>query len=191
MSEERKASGIALLMRTWGAGSAVCAEVAETGVLLLLRLPPLTSGLCPPVFFFFPYRIQNYSEDLPRDVIDDAFARAFAVWSAVTPLTFTRVYGLEADIVIQFGVRGESARRERPSGSGTGTGERRSRRAQRGHCARLSLVGPSAPGLRSPLWRPLLRDMVQSGDARLGRRNFRPLAVQRAGQPTACTPVLG
>nr|XP_025870526.1 matrix metalloproteinase-9 [Vulpes vulpes] len=51
------------------------------------------------------YWIQNYSEDLPRDVIDDAFARAFAVWSAVTPLTFTRVYGPEADILIQFGVR--------------------------------------------------------------------------------------
>ncbi|XP_045689585.1 matrix metalloproteinase-9 [Phyllostomus hastatus] len=51
------------------------------------------------------YWIENYSEDLPRDVIDDAFARAFAVWSAVTPLTFTRVYGREADIVIQFGVR--------------------------------------------------------------------------------------
>uniref|UniRef100_A0A673V060 Matrix metalloproteinase-9 n=1 Tax=Suricata suricatta TaxID=37032 RepID=A0A673V060_SURSU len=51
------------------------------------------------------YWIQNYSEDLPRDVIDDAFARAFALWSAVTPLTFTRVYGLQADIVIQFGVR--------------------------------------------------------------------------------------
>ncbi|VFV32007.1 matrix metalloproteinase-9 precursor [Lynx pardinus] len=51
------------------------------------------------------YWIQNYSEDLPRDVIDDAFARAFAAWSAVTPLTFTRVYGFEADIVIQFGVR--------------------------------------------------------------------------------------
>ncbi|CAK6447873.1 unnamed protein product [Pipistrellus nathusii] len=51
------------------------------------------------------YWIQNYSEDLPRDVIDDAFARAFAVWSAVTPLTFTRVYGVEADIIIQFGVR--------------------------------------------------------------------------------------
>lgn len=49
------------------------------------------------------YWIQSYTEDLPRDVIDDSFARAFAVWSAVTPLTFTRVYGLEADIVIQFG----------------------------------------------------------------------------------------
>ncbi|EHB05312.1 Matrix metalloproteinase-9 [Heterocephalus glaber] len=50
------------------------------------------------------YWIQNYSEDLPRALIDDAFARAFAVWSAVTPLTFTRVYGRDADIVIQFGV---------------------------------------------------------------------------------------
>ncbi|NP_001104772.1 matrix metalloproteinase-9 precursor [Equus caballus] len=51
------------------------------------------------------YWIQNYSGDLPRDVIDDAFARAFAVWSEVTPLTFTRVNGPQADIVIQFGVR--------------------------------------------------------------------------------------
>ncbi|XP_069845982.1 matrix metalloproteinase-9 [Dipodomys merriami] len=50
------------------------------------------------------YWIQSYSEDLPREVIEDAFARAFAVWSAVTPLSFTRVYGREADIVIQFGV---------------------------------------------------------------------------------------
>uniref|UniRef100_A0A8C5KD64 Matrix metalloproteinase-9 n=1 Tax=Jaculus jaculus TaxID=51337 RepID=A0A8C5KD64_JACJA len=50
------------------------------------------------------YWIQNYSEDLPRDVIDDAFARAFAAWSAVTPLTFTRVHSRDADIVIQFGV---------------------------------------------------------------------------------------
>ncbi|XP_037357539.1 matrix metalloproteinase-9-like [Talpa occidentalis] len=51
------------------------------------------------------YWVQNYSEDLPRDVTDDAFARAFALWSAVTPLTFTRVHGPHADIVIQFGVR--------------------------------------------------------------------------------------
>lgn len=81
--------------------------------------PPLTPlGSVPG----FPRRIQNYSEDLPRDVIDDAFARAFAVWSAVTPLTFTRVYGLEADIVIQFGVRGERASRGKPRGPGTGTG---------------------------------------------------------------------
>ncbi|XP_054996026.1 matrix metalloproteinase-9 [Sorex araneus] len=51
------------------------------------------------------YWIQNYSEDLPPAVIDDAFARAFAVWSAVTPLSFTRVYGPDADIIIQFGIK--------------------------------------------------------------------------------------
>ncbi|XP_007936550.1 matrix metalloproteinase-9 [Orycteropus afer afer] len=57
------------------------------------------------------YWIQNYSEDLPRSVIDDAFARAFAVWSEVTPLTFTRVYledlrdAKNVDIVIQFGFK--------------------------------------------------------------------------------------
>ncbi|KAM6164610.1 matrix metalloproteinase-9 [Rhynchocyon petersi] len=55
------------------------------------------------------YWIQNYSEDLPQDVIDDAFARAFELWSKVTPLTFTRVYledwkdAQNVDIVIQFG----------------------------------------------------------------------------------------
>ncbi|KAM9248266.1 matrix metalloproteinase-9 [Dugong dugon] len=57
------------------------------------------------------YWVQNYSEDLPRGVIDDAFARAFALWSAVTPLTFTQVYPQDVkdwkdvDIVIQFGYK--------------------------------------------------------------------------------------
>lgn len=64
----------------------------------------------------FTSRIQSYTEDLPRDVIDDSFARAFAVWSEVTPLTFTRVYGPEADIVIQFGVAGENSRAGRAMG---------------------------------------------------------------------------
>lgn len=94
------------------------AEVAETpGVATAPAPASLLTSLLP----LFPSRIQNYSEDLPRDVIDDAFARAFALWSAVTPLTFTRVYGPEADIVIQFGVRGENARRGKPGGSWTGT----------------------------------------------------------------------
>ncbi|XP_044517322.1 matrix metalloproteinase-9 [Gracilinanus agilis] len=51
------------------------------------------------------YRIQNYSPDLPPEVTDDAFERAFALWSRVTPLTFTRVSSGEADILIQFGTR--------------------------------------------------------------------------------------
>eukprot|EP00079_Xenopus_tropicalis_P008939 XP_002932554.1 PREDICTED: matrix metalloproteinase-9 [Xenopus tropicalis] len=49
------------------------------------------------------YRILNYSPDLDPDVIDDAFARAFKVWSDVTPLTFTRIYNGEPDINILFG----------------------------------------------------------------------------------------
>ncbi|XP_038606275.1 matrix metalloproteinase-9 [Tachyglossus aculeatus] len=51
------------------------------------------------------YRVQNYSPDLTPEVIEDAFARAFAVWSAVTPLTFTRLSHGPADIVIQFGTK--------------------------------------------------------------------------------------
>uniref|UniRef100_A0A6I8PWC3 Matrix metalloproteinase-9 n=1 Tax=Xenopus tropicalis TaxID=8364 RepID=A0A6I8PWC3_XENTR len=49
------------------------------------------------------YRILSYSPDLDPEVIDDAFARAFKVWSDVTPLTFTRIYSGEPDINILFG----------------------------------------------------------------------------------------
>uniref|UniRef100_A0A8D0H4E8 Matrix metalloproteinase-9 n=2 Tax=Sphenodon punctatus TaxID=8508 RepID=A0A8D0H4E8_SPHPU len=49
------------------------------------------------------YRVQNYSPDLDASIIDDAFARAFKVWSDVTPLTFTRLERGEADIMIMFG----------------------------------------------------------------------------------------
>ncbi|KAG5837776.1 hypothetical protein ANANG_G00216280 [Anguilla anguilla] len=49
------------------------------------------------------YRILNYSPDMEASVIDDAFARAFKVWSEVTPLTFTRLYDGTADIMVSFG----------------------------------------------------------------------------------------
>ncbi|XP_066499355.1 uncharacterized protein [Hoplias malabaricus] len=49
------------------------------------------------------YRILNYSPDMEASLIDDAFARAFKVWSDVTPLTFTRLYEGTADIMISFG----------------------------------------------------------------------------------------
>ncbi|XP_068118031.1 matrix metalloproteinase-9 [Hyperolius riggenbachi] len=49
------------------------------------------------------YKILNYSPDLDPVVTDDAFARAFQVWSDVTPLTFTRIYDGEPDINILFG----------------------------------------------------------------------------------------
>lgn len=49
------------------------------------------------------YRVLNYSPDMASSLIDDAFARAFKVWSDVTPLTFTRLYDGTADIMISFG----------------------------------------------------------------------------------------
>ncbi|XP_041861112.1 matrix metalloproteinase-9 [Melanotaenia boesemani] len=49
------------------------------------------------------YRIISYSPDMQITLIDDAFARAFKVWSDVTPLTFTRLFQGEADIMISFG----------------------------------------------------------------------------------------
>ncbi|XP_030067918.1 matrix metalloproteinase-9 [Microcaecilia unicolor] len=49
------------------------------------------------------YRVLNYSPDLDAELTDDAFARAFKVWSDVTPLTFTRLNSGEADIMIEFG----------------------------------------------------------------------------------------
>ncbi|XP_006881803.1 PREDICTED: matrix metalloproteinase-9 [Elephantulus edwardii] len=99
-------------------------SLPETGQLDSITLETIRAPRCgvPDIggFQTFPgqvkwqhrnitYWIQNYSEDLPRDVVDDAFARAFAVWSEVTPLTFTRVYlkdwrdTKDVDIVIRFG----------------------------------------------------------------------------------------
>ncbi|KAJ3585910.1 hypothetical protein NHX12_012317 [Muraenolepis orangiensis] len=49
------------------------------------------------------YRILNYSPDMEASLTDDAFARAFKVWSDVTPLTFTRLYDGPADIMVSFG----------------------------------------------------------------------------------------
>lgn len=49
------------------------------------------------------YRIINYTPDMEGSLIDDAFARAFKVWSDVTPLTFTRLFDGTADIMISFG----------------------------------------------------------------------------------------
>uniref|UniRef100_A0A8C8D4D9 Matrix metalloproteinase-9 n=1 Tax=Oncorhynchus tshawytscha TaxID=74940 RepID=A0A8C8D4D9_ONCTS len=49
------------------------------------------------------YRILNYSPDMEASLIDDAFARAFKVWSDVTPLTFTRLFDGTADIMVSFG----------------------------------------------------------------------------------------
>uniref|UniRef100_A0AAQ5YHD5 72 kDa type IV collagenase n=1 Tax=Amphiprion ocellaris TaxID=80972 RepID=A0AAQ5YHD5_AMPOC len=49
------------------------------------------------------YRILGWTPDLDEEVINDAFFRAFKVWSDVTPLSFTRIMDGEADIMINFG----------------------------------------------------------------------------------------
>uniref|UniRef100_A0A2K5DTQ0 Stromelysin-1 n=1 Tax=Aotus nancymaae TaxID=37293 RepID=A0A2K5DTQ0_AOTNA len=51
------------------------------------------------------YRIVNYTLDLPKDAVDSAIEKALKVWEEVTPLTFSRLYEGEADIMISFAVR--------------------------------------------------------------------------------------
>ncbi|XP_045674095.1 stromelysin-1-like [Phyllostomus hastatus] len=51
------------------------------------------------------YRIVNYTLDLPRDAVNSAIEKALKVWEEVTPLTFSRIYEGEADIMITFAVR--------------------------------------------------------------------------------------
>ncbi|KAF6333578.1 matrix metallopeptidase 3 [Rhinolophus ferrumequinum] len=51
------------------------------------------------------YRIVDYTLDLPRDAVDSAIEKAVKVWEKVTPLTFSRIYEGEADIMITFAVR--------------------------------------------------------------------------------------
>ncbi|XP_078077864.1 matrilysin-like isoform X1 [Mustelus asterias] len=47
------------------------------------------------------YRIQEYTPDLPRDVVDTTIKEAFQYWADVTPLTFTQIPS-PADIEIRF-----------------------------------------------------------------------------------------
>uniref|UniRef100_A0A2K6G508 Matrix metallopeptidase 1 n=1 Tax=Propithecus coquereli TaxID=379532 RepID=A0A2K6G508_PROCO len=52
------------------------------------------------------YRIENYTPDLPRADVDHAIEKAFQLWSNASPLTFTKVFEGQADIMISF-VRGD------------------------------------------------------------------------------------
>uniref|UniRef100_A0A8D0GHT1 Peptidase metallopeptidase domain-containing protein n=1 Tax=Sphenodon punctatus TaxID=8508 RepID=A0A8D0GHT1_SPHPU len=51
------------------------------------------------------YRILNYTPDMAPADVDRDIQRAFKVWSRVTPLTFTRAYQGNADIMISFAPR--------------------------------------------------------------------------------------
>lgn len=50
----------------------------------------------------------NYTQDLSRDEVDSAIEKALKVWAEVTPLTFSRIYDGEADIMISFAFRGKT-----------------------------------------------------------------------------------
>ncbi|XP_004688816.1 PREDICTED: macrophage metalloelastase [Condylura cristata] len=51
---------------------------------------------------FITYRINNYTPDMRREDVDSVIQEAFQVWSKVTPLRFSRVNSLRADIMIRF-----------------------------------------------------------------------------------------
>lgn len=51
-------------------------------------------------------RIVNYTPDMRKEDVDKAIEKAFEVWSAVTPLVFTRIHKGIADIMIAFGSKG-------------------------------------------------------------------------------------
>lgn len=91
--------------------------VPGAGSLLQHELGPGSADPPPP-----PRRVMNYSPDLDRAVIDDAFKRAFKVWSDVTPLTFTQIYSGEADIMIMFGSQGDIPRAGREPGASSAMG---------------------------------------------------------------------
>lgn len=57
--------------------------------------------------FFSILRIKNYTPDLPRADVDSAIEKAFQLWSNVSPLTFTKVFEGQADIMISFVWRGK------------------------------------------------------------------------------------
>ncbi|KFP31016.1 Interstitial collagenase [Colius striatus] len=48
------------------------------------------------------YRILNYTPDMLQADVEEAIAKAFQLWSSVTPLRFTKLYSGQADIMISF-----------------------------------------------------------------------------------------
>lgn len=64
------------------------------------------------------YRIINYTPQLSRADVEAAVEKAFQVWSAVSPLTFTRILQGDADINIAFaqGAHGDNSPFDGPNG---------------------------------------------------------------------------
>lgn len=55
----------------------------------------------------FHLRIESYTKDMHPANVDRAIEKAFNLWSQVTPLTFTKIFEGEADIMISFVYGGE------------------------------------------------------------------------------------
>lgn len=72
-------------------------------------------------------RIIGYTPDLDSETVDDAFFRAFQVWSNVTPLQFSRIHDGEADIMINFGRWGGQNRGRQAFSAGMGAPSAHSR----------------------------------------------------------------
>lgn len=64
--------------------------------------PFLVSHLGPWPRLELTYFVENYTDDLPREVIDRQIRLAFDEWSNVSPLQFSRVEDAPADIVLGF-----------------------------------------------------------------------------------------
>ncbi|XP_062983198.1 macrophage metalloelastase-like [Elgaria multicarinata webbii] len=54
------------------------------------------------------YRIKNYTPDMPRDSVNTAIAKAFKVWSDVTPLQFRKTTRpADIEILFAYGAHGD------------------------------------------------------------------------------------
>jgi peptidoglycan hydrolase-like protein with peptidoglycan-binding domain len=65
------------------------------------------------------YCFKNFTPDIPRAQIEQAIAKAFSLWSEVTPLTFKQIQPTDnADIVIRFvkGDHGDGSSFDGPNG---------------------------------------------------------------------------
>lgn len=89
---------------------------ACTSMLVWLCTLPLLCAHRHIPMHFHPCRIIGYTPDLDPETVDDAFARAFQVWSDVTPLRFSRIHDGEADIMINFGRWGRQKRGQQRAG---------------------------------------------------------------------------
>lgn len=64
---------------------------------------------CHSVLLSHRHRINNYTPDLSRSVVDATIAQALKLYSDVIPLNFKRIYFGTADIIIMFSRRGNEA----------------------------------------------------------------------------------